>query len=326
MAVFIQGSNANDLWRQARSCLDAKGASSTDTKELLHVMFELEDPRQKWVSCRQPAMSIGFVLAELMWILKGDNRAEVIDFWNPSYSKYTADPGSNVYHGAYGYRLAKNYGFDQLERAYNALKNNPNNRQTVLLYWDPRIDLPKEDGSRSSHDIPCNICSMLKLRDGVLDWTQVMRSNDIFMGLPYNLIQFTSLHEIMAGWLNAKLGKYVHYSDSLHLYERNYETSFDPDDDSINLDSLSVSKDTYHLLVDSIYDRMNTIIHTKLTEEQLFNIAVLNSEHQSYNNIMLIIGAYAANKLKYQELATKLVEMCTNKIYTQIWQNYIKKG
>ena len=61
MAVFIQGSNANDLWRQARSCLDANGASSTDTKELLHVMFELEDPRQKWVSCRQPAMSIGFV-------------------------------------------------------------------------------------------------------------------------------------------------------------------------------------------------------------------------------------------------------------------------
>ena len=82
------------------------------------------------------------------------------------------------------YRLRYNYDVDQLQRAYEALKANPDNRQTVMLYWDPRLDLPRETGAPQSRDIPCNICSMLKLRAGKLEWTQVMRSNDLYKGLP----------------------------------------------------------------------------------------------------------------------------------------------
>ena len=47
-----------------------------------------------------------------------------------------------------------------------------------------------------------------------------MRSNDVLLGTPYNFVQYTSLQEILAGWLDIGVGSYNHYSDSLHLYER----------------------------------------------------------------------------------------------------------
>ena len=47
---------------------------------------------------------------------------------------------------------------------------------------------------------------------------QIVRSNDLFRGVPYNFVQFTSLQEILAGWLGIELGTYNQISDSLHLY------------------------------------------------------------------------------------------------------------
>jgi thymidylate synthase len=69
-------------------------------------------------------------------------------------------------------------------------------------------------------DIPCNLCSLLKVRRGRLEWVQVMRSNDLILGLPHNFVQFTMLQELMASWLGVRIGTYIHYSDSLHVYER----------------------------------------------------------------------------------------------------------
>jgi thymidylate synthase len=59
-----------------------------------------------------------------------------------------------------------------------------------------------------------------KVRHG-LD-AAIMRSNDIFRGLPYNFVQFTTMQEIMAGWLSLKVGSYNHFSDSLHVYESDF--------------------------------------------------------------------------------------------------------
>jgi thymidylate synthase len=45
-----------------------------------------------------------------------------------------------------------------------------------------------------------------------------MRSNDVWLGLPYDLFTATILQELMAGWLGVELGTYHHHVDSLHLY------------------------------------------------------------------------------------------------------------
>jgi thymidylate synthase len=46
-----------------------------------------------------------------------------------------------------------------------------------------------------------------------------MRSNDVFLGLPYDVFNFTMLQELMAVELGIELGSYIHFAASLHLYE-----------------------------------------------------------------------------------------------------------
>lgn len=41
--------------------------------------------------------------------------------------------------------------------------------------------------------------------------------------MPYNFIQFTTLQEIIAGWLNLDIGEYFYFTDSLHVYKSDLE-------------------------------------------------------------------------------------------------------
>jgi thymidylate synthase len=52
-----------------------------------------------------------------------------------------------------------------------------------------------------------------------------MRSNDIILGLPYDVFIFTMLQEMMANKLSIELGKYHHLTGSLHLYEQHLNLS-----------------------------------------------------------------------------------------------------
>jgi thymidylate synthase len=332
MARLIRAKTANDLWCRAKMLINAKGkfinSRCGSTVENLHILLELENPVEKWVYKRNPPISIGFALAELMWIVNGSQETKIIDFWNPNLKNFSADKGSNIYHGAYGYRLKFKHSLDQLKRAYQALHKNPNNRQTVMLIWKPDIDLPDKNGKPISNDIPCNICSLLKIRDGYLDWTQILRSNDLFLGLPYNLVQFTSLQEIMAGWLKVKVGSYNHYSDSLHIYDTyKPKIGYLPKIEVlVNTDRLSIPKADFDKISERIFDRMKCMVNlTKPTEEKIRCLATLESKYEAYNNILYIIGAYAANKFELKILAEELVKKCSNKIYTFIWHKWVSK-
>jgi thymidylate synthase len=134
--------------------------------------------------------------------------------------QYSISADRATYYGAYGFRLRQHFGLDQLLRAYLALSANRESRQIVLQFWDCKMDLPTDQGHPRAEDIPCNVMSILKLREGRLEWTQIMRSNDLVLGLPHNIVQFTCLQEVMAGWLGVQLGEFNHYADSLHIYDR----------------------------------------------------------------------------------------------------------
>jgi Thymidylate synthase len=327
MAMMFSGEKASDVWNLAKEQLmkvDHTVASrSGDAYELLHVLLSIGNPKEKWVFNRVPAMSIALALAELIWILSGSDVAKIINYWNPNLDRYAGK--DDHYHGAYGYRIRHNFGVDQLEKAYLVLKNNPESRQTVMLIWDPKKDLPQDNGTPNSEDIPCNICSMLKVRSNKLEWTQIMRSNDVFLGLPYNFIQFTSMQEILAGWLDLEVGTYNHYSDSLHLYKKNYNsmgTCFERYHK--NVDSLSISKKSFDIIIKEIYQRMNVIVSTDVDEACLEKLSNLSSQEQAYNNIMFIITAYAARKKGFFLLKDKIINCCTNPLYREIWKKWEK--
>lgn len=98
-----------------------------------------------------------------------------------------AGKGEN-YHGAYGKRIRSHFGFEQIEKTYEALQSIPESRQVVMQIYDARVDFPINNGTPQDEDIPCNICSLLKVRNGKLEWSQIMRSNDVLLGMPYDFV------------------------------------------------------------------------------------------------------------------------------------------
>ena len=226
MEIF-RGRTADEVWRLAYAAVMGTGTQQRqasragETAEVLHAVLEIDDPRHRWVTSRFPALNPAFGIAEVIWILAGSNDSEVLNYWFPRLPEFAGEGAT--YAGAYGYRLRHQFGVDQIRRACDALLAKPASRQVVLQYWDARADLPADNGDPRCKDIPCNVMSLLKVRNGRLEWTQIMRSNDLHRGLPHNLLQFSVLQEIMAGWLHVDVGSYHHWSDSLHVYVEDME-------------------------------------------------------------------------------------------------------
>lgn len=328
MSILITGTTANDVWKNVTNLLlkeeNTLISRTGEIYELLHVFITIENPRQKWIYDRIPPMSISFALAELVWILNGQEGAEVINYWNPILPKYAGR--GNVYYGAYGKRLRSHFGFDQLEKSYYALQNVPESRQVVIQIYDVETDFPIDNGQPRSNDIPCNICSLLKVRDKKLEWSQIMRSNDILLGMPYNFVQFTSIQEIIAGWLGIEVGSYNHYSDSLHLYRSHLDKiGIGGEQEIENLDSLSLDKDESERIFKEVYARMIALTDMRNTENQILSLAQLKSEYTAYNNIMLIIAVYVAQKTGNDDLVNEILDKCCNNVYKAMWNRWVHK-
>jgi thymidylate synthase len=102
---------------------------------------------------------------------------------------------------------------DQLDRVRRLLLRDPDTRQAVVQLYDPGQDW------LGHRDVPCTVGYRFFLRSGRLHMHTTMRSQDLWLGFPYDVFTATILQELLAGWLGAEPGEYHHHVDSLHLYE-----------------------------------------------------------------------------------------------------------
>lgn len=328
MIDFFEGESADEAWRKAANrFFHLKNASWQESRqgptlELLHSTFFVREPQQRWVLSREPSINPAFAIAEVFWILSGSNKASFLNYWNPRLPKF-AGSGSE-YHGAYGQRLRSSFGLDQLVRAKEALSANPNSRQVVLQIWHPELDLPKNDGSPSSADVPCNVCSMPKVRNGKLEWLQVMRSNDLFLGSPHNFVQFTTLQEVLAGWLGLEVGSYAQISDSLHCYKNDLETYGVAKDQqqAKNSDDLRLPFSDFQKVFGRSLEIMHRLCAPDLSKAELAGIEkeeLLNP----YKNQLLICAADSARRRGWEEEMGKLALGCSNPALKQAWRAWL---
>lgn len=117
--------------------------------------------------------------------------------------------------GAYGQRA-----FGSVGNVVELLQRDPDSRQAVITLFDSGKDL-----NREKRDIPCTISIQFLLRDGHLEMGVSMRSNDVWLGTPYDLMQFSILQASVAQSLHVSPGLYTHRVGSLHIYERDVEKS-----------------------------------------------------------------------------------------------------
>jgi thymidylate synthase len=328
MNIF-EGDTADAAWQiAAQRFRDVEAAQKHlgrggQTDELLHAIFAIHDPRQRWVVSRHPGLNPAFAIVEVIWIINGRNESAIINHWNPAYANFAGKGES--YHGAYGFRLRKHFGIDQLTQAYDTLSNIPATRQVVLQIWDSVADLPKDKGKPNAEDIPCNINSLLKLRNGKLEWFQILRSNDLFRGVPYNFVQFTCLQEIVAGWLNVELGSYYHLSDSLHVYEDTFDQirTSEPLEVKPNTDSLCLPKTDSEQVFSEMYRRLETMIDPDISEAQFRKASEFGSAPQAYQNLLAVVAADSARRKFDIDLARELMASCTNPVLVQLWERWL---
>jgi thymidylate synthase len=327
----FNGTTADQVWQSIASAFahelhpTRQQSRAGMTYEMLHTSISIAEPMQRWVVSRQPPINPAFAIVEVIWIISGRRDSRFLNYFNrrlPEFAGY-----GPTYYGAYGHRLRKGFGIDQIERAYNALKVNPDSRQVALQIWDPCTDLPDLDGKPRSDDIPCNVVSFLKIRDGKLEWMQVMRSNDLFRGLPYNIMQFTSLQEVLAGWLGVDVGSYCQISDSLHIYENDYEAvcNFVPTEAARNTDSLAFTKPESEARFEELSRRIELFIEESLSRSEHLRLCTWIEAPSAYQNILRVIGAEAARRRRWHDEAGEIMNKCTNPAFIDIWNRWISR-
>lgn len=331
MFRIFEGDTANQVWENIALTLNegdsvsAQWSRTGSMREILHAGISMANPLQRWVVSRQPAINPAFAIAEVIWIMTGRNDAGFLNYFNRDLPKYAGNDAT--YHGAYGYRLRHYFRIDQLERAYKTLKVNPESRQVVLQIWDPSIDLPDEIGRPQNRDIPCSVLAALKLRNGRLEWLQVIRSNDLFRGVPYNFIQFTSIHEILAGWLHVNVGSYNQFSDSLHVYNEDYKKikEFKPVVPATNTDFLSVDRKESEEAFKELARRTVLFIEEGLSKSEHLKLASWSEAPKAFQNMLCVLAAEAARRRSWIEEACIIMTRCDNPALLQVWNRWFER-
>lgn len=332
MIRVFQGPTADHVWQQLAQAfrqlegVHAQPGRGGPTKEILHAAITIADPMQRWVVSREPPLNVPFALAELVWNMTGRRDLAFLEFWNSKLPEFVGS-GPDL-HGAYGYRLRHHVGLDQLVRACEALSHNPNTRQVVLQIWDSSIDLPQSDGEPVDPDIPCNVISLPKIRGGKLQWLQIIRSNDLFLGVPHDFVQFTCLQEIMAGWLGVECGSYNQISDSLHLYTRDEENVMDSmplERVAANTDSLALPQKDSELAFRELEHRIERMIAPGLEQGDLERLSRWDAAPQPYRNILAVLVAEAARRHGQMETASGAMSSCTNPVYQELWTRWLTR-
>lgn len=177
------------------------------TVELRDVTIELLDPTDSVPVGVGRKLHLPIGAAETVQLIGGVSDALMLQSTASMFSRFTVD---GRLPGAYGPRL-----FGQIEDVITRLTSDPDTRQAIAVVWRPD-ELEYADNP----DVPCTLSISWLIRDGRLHQHTTMRSNDVTLGLPYDVMMFTRLQGALAFALGIGLGSYVHTAHSLHIYER----------------------------------------------------------------------------------------------------------
>lgn len=189
------------------------GVEVNGTKEINNyraVLFNVENPI---VQIRN--VSKRYIAAEMLWYFCGRNDVDFIGKYASMWKRLTDDGKTN--NSAYGYIMKRKHGFDQIEKMIELLKIDPYSRRAII-----NINVPNENVIETKDEM-CTICLNFQLRNNLLNCTAVMRSNDIYFGVPMDTCAFITVQKYIAKALGVECGTYTLFAMSLHMYERDYD-------------------------------------------------------------------------------------------------------
>ena len=155
------------------------------------------------------------IIHELLWFLKGetniqylrDNEVTIWDEWADENGEL-----GPVYGAQWRtWRAADGREIDQIQRALDMIRNEPNSRRIIVSAWNV--------GELEQMALaPCHALFQFHVAQGRLSCQLYQRSADVFLGVPFNIASYALLIHMMAQQTNLKPGELVWTGGDCHLY------------------------------------------------------------------------------------------------------------
>jgi thymidylate synthase len=157
------------------------------------------------------------VIRELLWFLRGstnihDGLTEHTPIWD-AWADEEGDLGPIYGHQ---WRNWGGQGIDQIGRAVELIKSNPDSRRIIVSAWNvgdlDQMALP-----------PCHAFFQFYVCGDRLDCQLYQRSGDVALGVPFNIASYALLMILMANECGLEPGVFVHTMGDAHIYSNHIE-------------------------------------------------------------------------------------------------------
>lgn len=202
-------------------CIHKNGRHTVNRKgqglyEMRNVTLVLDPEASTYCLGRYPSQE--YLEKELDFYASGSRQLEDAVKMSKFWSK-CSDDGKTI-NSNYGFLLfhdENKHGFTQFGHAINCLRNNPDSKKAVMTLYS-------KEHAYISNDNPCTLIINLYIQGDALNMQVIMRSNDLWYGLPYDLpffrvVHYTALAMLKRTYPNLELGYHIHQALNLHFYE-----------------------------------------------------------------------------------------------------------
>lgn len=199
--------NTNDIYVQLLSELDANGMQmETRVGDAVviynHIMdFEVKDCM---ITLKDRKLSYNYMVAEALAMIRGDDTVAAVEKWAPNISRYSDD--GVIFAGSYNKPFK-----ESLQYIISMLRNDPETRQASFSCW--------KNNPEPSKNIPCMLSMTFYITpDGTLNADAILRSSDVWLGLPNDMFHQGMVTWYIAQELGIEPGVVNCYATNRHLY------------------------------------------------------------------------------------------------------------
>jgi thymidylate synthase len=165
-------------------------------------------------------LHIRSIIHELLWFLKGDTNVAYLHEHDVSIWDEWADEKGDLgpVYGAQWrtWRTADGGHVDQIQRALDLLRKDPNSRRNIVSSWN----VGELDQMALA---PCHAMFQFYVANGRLSCQLYQRSADVFLGVPFNIASYALLIHMLAQQTDLTPGELVWTGGDCHLYLNHLE-------------------------------------------------------------------------------------------------------
>ena len=188
-------------------------------------------------------VSFRLIFEELMWFLRGQTQNNILNdknvhIWDGNSSpEYMEKVGLSHYPKGelgpiYGAQwrnfggehkfettnhISDGNGIDQIADVIHQIKTNPTSRRIVVSAWNPK-DLKKMALQ------PCHVMWQMYVREKkFIDCKITIRSNDLFLGAPFNIASYALLTYMISDMTGYTPGRLIYSIGDAHIYNNHIE-------------------------------------------------------------------------------------------------------